>query len=129
MKMTKKELEGIKDIRVISGKDKIYKLSLADNSNWIVARKGKCDGKACKAACCKFFCIDSKNQYYAGFGSKTKLGVKVDVKCSYLCRNKCSRWGRHLPEACRQFPHPTDSTYHEVVEVCTFWFDKLYELK
>ena len=123
----------LKQIKSIEGwdylEDYCYYLKLKDNSELIVKRRGKCVGTKCKAACCKFFNLGpSSSKYNEGFGEKTPHGIKIPIKCKYLKNNRCSRWNK-LPKVCKQFPHPLDSTYHQVFNVCTFYFEIIKIIK
>jgi len=103
-----------------------------DNKILLIVRVGKCDPKKCNSACCKFIHLNGKEYYtnYAkGFGTRTNYGTKIRKRCKYLKRNnKCKLWGKRLPEACRQFPHPNDKMYWLTEKKCSFKFYVIGEL-
>ena len=91
----------------------------------IVIREGLCDYKKCKSACCKF--IDScyiKDYSRGFFDDGDEYGnYWTNIKCRNLSRcGTCKLWNKKLPVACKQFPHPNDSTYWKVIDKCSFKF-------
>ncbi len=98
--------------------------------DFVFERKGKCDPKKCKSACCKFYMVNGgfgTDDYIEGFLEKTKYGdFKINKYCKHLDvkNNKCKVWGTdNFPKVCRQFPHITDSVYKHVFDVCSFKFE------
>jgi Fe-S-cluster containining protein len=117
-------LKGI--FRMIGFEDKIYKLKYKQRK-YLVKRTGVCNIDKCNGACCKFFHI-SGNSYHKGFGKPGINGTIVLVRCKHLKKGKCAVYPK-WPEACKQFPHPHDEMYHEVMKQCTFKFQILGEFK
>ena len=99
-------------------------LLMKNGEEWLLQQEGKCEPKKCKSACCKFIHLNEKTTYYQGFGTKGKYGgVVVKKTCSHLHNNKCDLWGsKKFPNTCAQFPHPEDTVWKEVFDVCTFKF-------
>lgn len=106
---------------------------------YLVDRVGICKYKKCKNACCKFFNENNLSinsyKYFLNFGSKAKYGVRginFKITCKKLCleNGKCKVWDKKsMPEACKQFPHPEDILYWQIMDKCSFKFRILYELK
>lgn len=127
--LTLEEHYNLKNNRILSLKDNIYIVSLK-NKDILIQRIGKCEPKECKSACCKFIHIESDNSYYQGFGEKTREGIRINKVCKHLCKLKCSLWKKKsFPEACQQFPNPTDTVFNEVYGVCSFRFAIIGEMK
>jgi len=96
-------------------------------------RKGNCDYKKCKAACCRFSALGTvtslaQEKYFKGFGYKiVQIGenriIIDDRPCNYLDLKtyKCKRQ-KTKPMACRQFPLPHDEVFKRVRKVCTHSF-------
>ena len=106
---------------------KIYVVSFK-NKICIVKRTGECDYKKCKSACCKFFCIGDRD-YAKGFGKQNEFGKAiVDIHCKNLTKcGNCPLFNKkNFPGACKQFPHPSDSTYWHIMDKCSFKFEILY---
>ena len=97
-------------------------------------RKGICDYKACKAACCRFSIVGTTSktpmkQYIKGMGFKIeRIGnsdeIILEKPCKYLDLQtyKCKRYERR-PIPCRQFPIPSDKVYQRVRRVCSYRFE------
>ena len=122
-----------KRIEILSCENYIYIYKFR-KIKYLVQRIGTCDTNKCKGACCRFVSYSGGKEYleYArNFGTKGKNSIKIHVKCSKLSsKSLCSCWKtKEFPTACKQFPHPDDSTYHEVMDKCTFKFKILGELK
>lgn len=94
----------------------------------IVQKVGKCNPEKCNSACCKFCSAGYVTDYSKGFFEEDEFGGDIlKVKCNNLKKDgKCKLWGRKLPNACKQFPHPSDSIYWNVVDKCTFKYKILY---
>lgn len=96
-----------------------------------LVKKGKCQPKKCKSACCKFYMVTktgNTDDYIRGFiESENKYGDHYIVKnCKHLDskNNKCKVWGKdEFPEVCKQFPVSSDSAYKHVFNFCTFKFE------
>lgn len=105
-------------------------------------RKGKCDYKKCKAACCRFMLInadslgESIKDYWKGHGFdliyingvphwfKNSPCSHLDLK-TYKCKLQKTK-----PIVCQQFPTPDDIVYKKVIKVCSFNFpDKKKSMK
>jgi Fe-S-cluster containining protein len=96
-------------------------------------RTGKCDSKKCKAACCRFACLNVEERkpcidYFKGLGFKSEIiaGKRyliLEKDCKYLDLKtyKCKRYDRR-PIPCRHFTIPTDIVYKRVMKKCTFKF-------
>ena len=94
----------------------------------LVKRIGTCKPKTCKAICCKMFIYHPRRDYDKGFETKTGM-IKINKPCAFLKKDKCTKWGKsNFPNACKQFPHPSDSTYWES-KSCTFKFKIIQEWK
>lgn len=105
-------------------------VKLKDGRKLLVKRVGKCDYKKCGNACCKY--VVGFGQFAKGFYDYKKYGSSViNKKCKHLKKNgKCDIWGtKKFPNACKQFPHPTDAHYHITYKKCGFRFKILYEIK
>jgi len=126
--LTKKQLlDGELDYIIKKTKGYTY-LFKHKNKLHYVKRVGKCEPKKCKSACCKFINLQYPSTYLEQFGTKSCKGTRINVKCSQLSNNKCALWNsKKFPGACKQFPHPTDNVYIEVMDVCTFKFEILRE--
>lgn len=97
----------------------------------VVQREGKCESKKCKSACCKFCSSGYLKEYARGFFEEDEFGCDITrITCNHLTKDgKCRKWGKNLPKACQQFPHPSDSIYWNVMDKCTFRFKILYEIE
>ena len=128
-----------------------------DSNTWLfwnneeilfVIRTGFCDYKKCKNKCCKFCEIPYNHEYWEGFGNVSKITDRIilNKRCKFLKKNgSCSKWGvkntceknlkngissvKGFPRACREFPLPKDTVYHEVFDVCSFKFKVLHSVK
>jgi len=104
-----------------------------DGRKLLVQREGECNPKKCDAECCKsihMYFGKQKESYSEGFGKRTKDGIQVNIKCKFLKRNKCLKWGKKsFPAACKQFPHIMDPMYGIVQKKCTFKFKVIEEIK
>lgn len=97
-------------------------------------RKGKCDFRKCKGACCRFsligsFSLEPYMQYIKNMGYRIetidgkRYGIlekpcrQLDLK-TYKCRIYQRR-----PIPCRQFPVPSDLVYKRVRKACSFFFE------
>lgn len=147
--LTKEDLCGLiyqKKLTNDSDKSNIYMLELKDKFV-IVERTGKCDYKKCKNACCKFCVLAYPHEYFEGFGKigNNKRSLIMEKKCKFLEKDgTCQKWGKKskctdptiggmgkysgFPRACEQFPHPDDSVFYEVMDVCTFKFNIIYTI-
>lgn len=97
----------------------------------LIIREGVCEPNKCKSVCCKFCHIETDSTYWANFGTKCDKGIRFEGNCKQLdCKNnKCKVWDKkEFPMACKQFPHPNDSTYWEVFNTCSFYYEKVYEV-
>ena len=129
--LTNKEILSMRS-KILDPKKGLY-LFWNDDEIIFSIRTGKCDYKKCGNACCKFLCFPGSHEYYEGFGDR---GISVDhiifkKRCKYLSKNGvCQKWDKEdFPRACKQFPHPTDNTYLEVIEKCSFKFKILHSVK
>ena len=116
--------------------DLFYELEY-NGKKYLVRRDGNCEPDVCGSACCKFKSdyglTENQIKYHLGFGEKTKFEgcVNYNIICKHLSNklNKCKLWDSdEFPEACRQFPHPIDSTYWNIHNKCKFKFVIMYEL-
>jgi len=93
---------------------------------YLVVREGFCDPKKCNSACCKLVCFndnEKKKSYWKNFFDEGKFAFILKRKCKMLKRNGlCKLWGKNLPGACQQFPHPEDAVYLENSDKCSFQF-------
>lgn len=124
----------------------IYILEFKDKY-LIVKITGKCDYKKCKNACCKFCSLAYPHEYFEGFGEPSKdfKHLIIKKKCKFLNKNgTCQKWNKKetkidnsigyqgritgFPRACKQFPHPDDGIYHEVMDKCTFKYEIMYTM-
>ena len=122
----------------INVEDKIY---IATNNKtdeqFMVERRGVCEYKKCKNACCKFIHEslgpkDSGYDFHINFFDKGKRsGITMAKTCCQLGdKGLCNVWDKKkFPKPCKDFPHPNDQHYWEVSDVCSFYFVKLYKLK
>lgn len=99
-------------------------------------RKGKCDYKKCKAACCRFMLISADSLaegikgYWKGHGfdliyMNGKAMWLKDSPCTHLDLKtyKC-KLQKNKPIICQQFPIPHDAVYKKVIKVCSYRFPK-----
>lgn len=99
---------------------------------FLLERYGKCEYQHCKAACCRMLCLNIEwNDYLAGFA---EMGIRTPLihrTCKHLAHDwTCLRWhSPHFPGACGNFPVPGDAVYLEVMDVCSFHFLLLREVK
>lgn len=95
-------------------------------------RTGKC--KQCDKCCTLSvygWVSKERMKYLSGFGFESmRIGeytrAVLNKPCKHLTKdNKCSVWGtKDLPQACKQFPCPDDTTYKFVKKTCGFKFNK-----
>lgn len=123
---TKEQAHDFESMEVLDDKAKIYVLVLKDRFLF-VKRVGKCDYKKCKNICCKFM-HNINRPFFKGFGEDSEFGSMIKRRCKYLDKNGiCKVWKtKRFPRACKQFPHPSDSHYWEVMDKCSFKFEILY---
>lgn len=99
----------------------------------ILERRGTCDYDKCEASCCRMLCVNLDwNEYLAGFAEQGMNAQIIHRSCRYLLEDDwtCRRWDRRdFPRACINFPVPGDPLYLEVMEVCSFFFVFLQEIK
>lgn len=134
-KITLAELKRHKFIRSLN--DEYSTCIVEDTKNKkriLIVRKGKCEPNNCKSACCKFINLEtsSDKDYFNNFGTKCEGGRRIENICNKLnCKkNTCNIWKTDkFPNACKQFPHPHDRTYWTIFSKCSFYFEKLYEIK
>ncbi len=96
----------------------------------IIKRVGECDYKKCKSICCKFVC-GGGNSYWEGFSKKNEFGDSIiDIRCKNLNKKgACNLFKKKgFPGACKQFPHPTDGVYRNILDKCSFKFEILYQV-
>ncbi len=97
-------------------------------------RKGECNSKKCRAACCRFSIVNTEYrapaiEYFKHMGltSETIAGKKyliLDKECKHLDLKtyKCRIYKRR-PIPCRHFPIPSDIVYLRIANKCTFKFE------
>ena len=103
----------------------------------IQKRKGKCDFKKCKGACCSFLLLgwvndEGHSKYMKCFPNvKTlmtggKKAIIMDILCKSLDKKtfKCKLHNKNKPICCRQFPLPTDGVYAIVAKKCSYRFEE-----
>lgn len=98
----------------------------------VLKRTGKCEPNKCDSICCKLCSAGYITDYSKGFfDCKDDFGYDIlKRKCNNLSKcGKCDLWGKKIPNACKQFPHPSDSIYWNVIDVCTFRYEILWEIK
>ncbi len=103
-----------------------------EERTFLLERHGTCEYERCKAVCCRMLCLNLQwNEYLAGFA---EMGIRAPLiyrTCRYLALDwTCLRWSsQHFPRACANFPVPGDAMYLEVMDVCSFFFVFLREVK
>ncbi len=119
---------------------KLFVIELKDKFI-IVKRVGKCNWKKCKNACCKICSAGYIKDYSKGFfDGKDDFGKYIIRKsCNNLMKDgTCKLWKKRItnydsslnkgfPLACKNFPMPGDSIYWNVINVCSFKFQIIYE--
>ena len=108
-------------------KDNIWFMEFKDKF-MVVKREGICDYKKCKNSCCKFCSAGYLTDYSRGFFEKDEFGNEITrIKCNNLNKDgTCSKWNKKLPNPCKQFPHPSDPIYWNVMDKCSFKFKILW---
>ena len=126
--LTKEDMKDYIGGALIDLKKVIWFLEFKD---WfaVVQRVGKCEPKKCHSACCKFCSAAYITNYSKGFFKKDEFGCYIaKLKCNNLNKDgSCKKWGKNLPNPCKQFPHPNDSIYWNVMDKCSFKFKVLYD--
>ena len=103
-----------------------------EGRTFVLERHGMCDYESCQAICCRMICFNLEwNEYLAGFAEKGTWIPYIYKTCRYLAENSmCLRWNEwHFPRRCDNFPVPGDPLYLEVMDLCSFWFVCLREIK
>jgi len=129
--LTKEHFKEFISMDVLEFDKKIYIVNF-DYKFLIVKREGICDYKKCKNACCKFVDANYLKDYSRGFfDEKDEFGKYwLKRKCNNLSKcGKCKLWKKKgFPIECKQFPHPSDTTYWRVLDKCTFKFRILHTI-
>ena len=103
-----------------------------ENRIYLLERYGTCEYKRCKSICCRMLCLNLQwNDYLAGFAEMGIGAPLIYRACRHLAQDwTCLRWNtQHFPSACANFPVPGDVMYLEVMDVCSFFFVFLREVK
>ena len=103
-----------------------------EERTFLLERHGTCEYERCKAICCRMLCLNLQwNEYLAGFAEMGIHAPLIYRTCRHLAQDwTCLRWNsQHFPHACANFPVPGDAMYLEVMDVCSFFFVFLREVK
>ena len=103
-----------------------------EERTFLLERHGTCEYERCKAICCRMLCLDIQwNEYLAGFAEMGICTPLIHRACRYLAQDwTCLRWSsQRFPRACANFPVPGDAMYLEVMDVCSFFFVLLREVR
>jgi hypothetical protein len=91
-------------------------------------RKGKCDRKNCKAACCRALNLSTGSfDNDCGVTPDQMLIVYANSTCSNINELNSTfdcKIYKNRPTLCKQFPSsPWDLIYQKIKDKCSYWFE------